>query len=167
MLLVTVNNFLNSTLKSRNIFFMLMSQKKVVILCPIMDHPTEITEDDFRAALRHRKETRGVPLGSCKTCHRVFILPDTMPNTGAELAAWIASAEADPDGCCPCIPLLDRSQERSPAGSLEDAGYITYTPGDAGDALPKWPYMDKYGINPESYLAANPSMGSKPFKVGR
>jgi hypothetical protein len=147
---------------------MVKGETIVYITCPNNDCDTTLSEEDFRAALRHRKETDGLLLGSCKVCARVFLLPEEMPNAGKELDAWIAEASDDPEQCCPCVPFLDDAPLHKPAGRVGDLGTVfTYTAGDGGPAMKRWRYMKVHGIDPQIYYELNPSMGAKPFDTAK
>lgn len=139
----------------------------VEVYCPVCDEKTILTEDDFRASLRHKKDTGGVLLNYCKKWGHVFELPE-MPTKGSELKAWIVKAQEDPDNCCPCIPLLDGRQGDDPAGSTLINGVMHYTVGDISTPpLNKWAYMAAHAINPEIALANNPDMGGEPVVLGK
>lgn len=139
--------------------------KGITIDCPACERETTITAREIKLAIQHEKDTGGLILVSCNECCRVLVMPEGMPQDGAELEEWIVQAAEDPDDYCRCVPMLDPTQEQIPAGSYADLGVIFYRPGGGGIALKKRPYMRTYGINPQCHIAKNPGMGGVPFRV--
>lgn len=77
----------------------------------------------------------------------------------AELEQYITSAE----GCC-CVPMLDDTKIREPAGVRIEMNAKKYIPGGGGPALPKRKYMAAYGIDPEIAQAMK-GPAQEPFKT--
>jgi len=139
--------------------------KGITIDCVVCEKETTITARDIKLAIQHKKDTGGLILVSCNECCRVLVMPEGIPQDGAELEEWIVQAAEDPDDYCRCVPMLDSTQERIPAGSYADLGVTFYRPGGGGQPLKKRPYMYNYGIDPAKHIAKNPSMGGVPFRV--
>ncbi len=141
-----------------------MANTNILTICPVCEHDMEITARDLKLAIRHKSETGNKILVHCPTCCRALRMPDDMPTKETEIDAWVGSVEDDWESC---VPMLDDTQARTPSGSYSDLGVTVYKPGSGGKAVGKRIYMYKYGINPECYLAKNPSMGKKPIVTGR
>lgn len=138
---------------------------KISTICPVCEKDIEIKTREIKLSMRHKKETGGKVLVSCPECCRALKLDDTVPTEESLIDSWVGEVSKDEDWCG-CLPMLDPTQEKTPAGSYSDLGVTVYRPGGGGKALGKYPYMAKYGINPQCYMAKNPSMGKKPFKIG-
>lgn len=140
------------------------TNNKIETICPVCEKDMEIKARDLKLAIRHKAETGGKVLVSCPHCCRALKMPNDVPTEEANVDAWIGSVEDDWESC---VPMLDDTQARTPLGSYSDLGVTVYRPGSGGKAVGKRTYMYKYGINPECYLAKNPSMGRKPVVTGR
>lgn len=140
--------------------------KGIDIDCPVCEKEVTITSREIKLAIQHKKDTGGLALVSCPECCRALVLPEGIPQSGAELEEWIISEIEDPEDCCGCVPMLDPTQEQIPTGSYADLGVTFYRPGGGGVAMKKRPYMYAYGIDPACHIAKNPGMGGKPFKAG-
>jgi len=135
----------------------------IEIICPICEKDISLTEREIKLAVRAKKDTGGMILVSCPECCRVLRIASEVPD---DITEWIAEAAEDPDQCCPCVPMLDSTQEQIPNGSYADLGVTFYRPGNGGKPMKKRAYMTTYGINPECHMAKNPGLGGKPFKIG-
>ena len=134
---------------------------KIETYCPKCDSDITITAKDLLRSIQRKEETGGIPLVSCPECCRVLIIPDA-PKDEVTLAAWEPSVSD-----LICVAFLDDTALRTPNGLVNDLGVKKYTAGSGETGLSRLAYMHKYGINPECYLAKNPSMGGKPFKVSK
>ena len=134
---------------------------EITTVCFVCEEDITITERDIKLAIQHKKDTGGKVLVSCPNCCRVLVMPEDMPEEGADLAQWITNVDD-----VMCVPMLEEDYIRIPAGKTTILGKTTYMPGGGSGGLMKRPYMFKYGINPECALAKNASQGGKPIVIG-
>lgn len=134
--------------------------KEIETICPVCEEDITIAEREIKLAIQHKGESGGKILVSCPECCRVLVMPEDMPE-GAELEQWITDVED-----VVCVPILNDDYIRIPTGQTILLGKKTYMSGGGDAPLMKRAYMARYGINPECAIAKNPSMGSKPFKIG-
>lgn len=135
----------------------------IKIDCPVCENPIAIKARDIKLAVQHKKDTGGMVLVSCPECCRVLRIASEIPD---DITEWIVEAAENPEDCCPCVPMLDSTQERIPSGSYADLGVTFYRPGGGGKPMKKRAYMATYGINPECHTEKNPGLGGKPFAIG-
>ena len=135
---------------------------KLYTICPVCEQDIEIKAQDLKLAIRHKAETGNKVLVHCPECCRSLKMPDDMPKDDLALNEWIGNVG---DDFGECVPMLDDTQAKTPNGYIGDLGVKLYRPGSGGKPLAKYPYMFRYGINPECYLAKNNSQGRKPFVI--
>lgn len=115
------------------------------IICPSCEEDVEITEREQKMAVMFKSHSEGIPMTSCPKCCRVLKI------TGAGLPENIEEWNPNVDDMF-CVPLLDDTVARIPAGYVAEGGHIKYRPGSGGPLLAKRDYMYMYGYNPECYL---------------
>ena len=65
-----------------------------------------------------------------------------------------------------CIPLLEHQLVQEPNGVNDYQGEKVYRPGDGSDQLRKYPYMYKFGVDPECMWAKmKGGNDQKPFVI--
>lgn len=128
-------------------------------ICPVCENDIIVSPRDVLMAVRHKQSTGGRALVGCPVCNRSLVLPEGMPEGAVELGAWLGYIED-----VTCVPLLNDSDVRLPAGVIDNLGKKTYRPGGGGPALMKRPYMLKYGIDPEKAWAKM-TFGEDPFMI--
>ena len=133
--------------------------KNISTNCPACENDIIISEKEMRLAIQHKAGDK--VLVTCPVCCRVLILPD-VPTNDAAFDQWTPDVQGEV-----CIPFIIDTDLRTPNGAIDNLGVKLYTSGAGVTGLSKRAYMARYGINPECYMAKNPSMGGKPFKVGR
>ena len=122
-------------------------------ICPICDQEVEIDPGKILRATLHLAETGTVPLVGCPNCCRCLILPPEIPVEGGivKVEEYLNQIPVDKSWLA-CLPLpVQLAQE--PNGVIDYHGEKLYTPGDDTQGMRKYPYMAKYGVEPECMLA--------------
>jgi hypothetical protein len=113
-------------------------------ICPYNENDIVIPEDDIRKAVMFKNKSKGKALVTCPDCCNVVELKGTgVPDTVEEWHPDVSKMV--------CVPFLDDTLIRIPAGIITEANVKKYRPGSGEDMLPKREYMSTYGIDPECY----------------
>ena len=110
-------------------------------ICTICDQEIDLDPGQVERAKLHQSETNGFLLIGCPNCCRVMVLPEearTLKEEGADGENWLD-----------CIPLMEPQLAAEPNGVNDYLGEKVYRPGDGSEQLRKWPYMLKFGVDPE------------------
>lgn len=116
--------------------------------CPFNEeHELTFSEKEIARAKRFRNKSGGKIMVACPfDCRALAITKSdgTMPD---DVEAWIPD-ESD----AICVPLLNDTVIRMPAGFVLEAGVKLYRPGGGGPLLGRREYMFAHGIDPECHL---------------
>jgi hypothetical protein len=135
-------------------------------ICPVCDQDIEIDPGKIVRSFLHLNETNGVLLVGCTNCCRSLKLPSNVPTNGAANVEEWATKQAKSDSWLECIPLLEQQLVKEPNGVNDYQGEKVYTPGGDTEHLRKYPYMFKYGVDPECMWAKmKGGDGKKPFVI--
>ena len=112
--------------------------------CPVCERAIEISEREMRLAAQHKRSTGNKLLVSCPKCCRVLEMTGIQPENVQE---WIVNLDD-----IICVPFLDDTYVKLPAGYQLIMGLKMYRPGGGGKLLRKREYMFQYGMDPECRL---------------
>lgn len=143
---------------------MVINLKDIKTYCPQCEEEITLPGSEILKAARFKSKSGGKALVGCPKCFYVMLLPSGMPEDLAEVEKWIGTVD---ERTFACVPFLDSGTARIPNGTVIDAGTVKYRTGDGNMLLSRRDYMFQYGIDPELYYKANPSVGGKPTKVGK
>jgi hypothetical protein len=116
----------------------------LAIDCPICERAIEILEREMKLAVQHKRSTGDKPLVSCPKCCRVMELTGPLPENVQE---WLVNLDD-----IICVPFLDDTYVKLPAGYQLIQGLKMYRPGGGGKLLRRRDYMYQYGMDPECRL---------------
>lgn len=122
-------------------------------ICPVCDQDIEIDPGKIVRSFLHLNETNGVLLVGCTNCCRSLKLPSNVPTNGAANVEEWAMQKSQSNSWLECIPLLEQQLVQEPNGVNDYQGEKVYTPGADTEHLRKYPYMLKYGVDPECMIA--------------
>jgi hypothetical protein len=135
-------------------------------ICPVCDQEIEIDPGKIVRSFLHLNETNGLLLVGCTNCCRAIKLPSNVPTNGAANVEEWAMQQSQSDSWLECIPLLEPQLVQEPNGVIDYHGEKVYRPGDGKDLLRKYPYMYKYGVDPECmYAKMKDGKEQKPFVI--
>ena len=135
-------------------------------ICPVCDQEIEIAPGNIVRSYLHLNDTNGVLLVGCTNCCRSLKLPSNVPTNGAANVEEWAMQQSQSNSWLECIPLLEHQLVQEPNGVNDYQGEKVYRPGDGSDQLRKYPYMFKYGVDPECMWAKmKGGSGQKPFVI--
>jgi hypothetical protein len=131
----------------------------ITTYCPYCENQIVLPEEEIIKSIRFRNKAHGKALIGCPNCFHVMVMP--APEDLTEVEKWIGLID---EKSFVCIPFLDSTILRIPAGWINIAGTIKYRTGDGNLLLDRREYMLQYGVDPYLYYKAHP--GPKPFVVG-
>ena len=131
-------------------------------ICPNGGCDKDISLDAARIkrALLRKGQMNGKALIGCPECAHVMVLPD-IPSEDTLFEQWATDA-AEKGNEIECVPFIDSLTLILPNGHTDQAGTTMYTPGSGGQALDKYQYMLKFGIDPS---IAEYASGKPVFKI--